>query len=483
MRGDAALEYLLSRPMLVTPEALEAAVSAVSRDRAGLSPEMLESRRGLKVDGSESGMVRRGSVAVIPVMGPIYRYSDWLVEACGGVTTEALARDLRMAAEDPMVRSILLSVDSPGGEAAGIGELAGMIRAANGSKPVVAYVGNQGCSAAYYLAAASGRVVCAPAAMLGSIGVVMGFTRRDDRPGTKSYEFVSSQSPNKRPDPETESGRAQVQALVDSLAQVFVDDVAAFRGVSAEKVLTDFGRGGMLVGKAAVDAGMADAVGTFEGVLFEMADPEYGRPKPARGQAASASAVGEKSTMFKFLFKPKADGTGLEMIPEAVDSAATPATPAPAKPAESDASRAAQAELQEARRQLALAKVETINVRAESLYNTLFAANLIVPAERAAMTELFVQASIDDLASPLADDKTRSSMVEKLYKARTPHTLTRERVAGEGAASVAPGDLPPGYRAVQQSGDPDRPPTKERLNGLISHLVAAGAASPDVLVK
>jgi ClpP class serine protease len=51
---------------------------------------------------------------------------------------------------------------------------------------------------------------------------------------------------------------------------VFIAAVARGRGVSVEKVLSDFGRGDVLIGQAAVDAGLADSVGTLDSLLAEL---------------------------------------------------------------------------------------------------------------------------------------------------------------------------------------------------------------------
>ena len=291
-----ALEYLLSRPLLCTPEAAEVARSIVSREG---EPQAVESRKGSPVDHAESGMTVRDGVAVIPVCGPIYRYADWMTEMCGGATVETIARDLRLACDNPRVQAILLNVDSPGGEAAGIGELASQISAANAMKPVCAYVGNQGCSAAYWLSAGAGEIVCAEAAMLGSIGVVMGYTKRAPKAGDKSYEWVSSQSPDKRPDPETEAGKAIIQAQVDSLAEVFIENVAKYRGVSVDHVKSEFGKGGVKIGADVVAAGMADEVGDFESTLARLSKGERLSRKPAK-QAVKPKAQSPKGKPMAF---------------------------------------------------------------------------------------------------------------------------------------------------------------------------------------
>src|SRR5690606_21790544 len=147
----------------------------------------------------------------------------------------------------------------------GINEFAAMVAAS--PKKTVAYVGNMAASAAYWIASAADEIVIDATAQLGSIGVVMGWiddSRAMEKAGYEEIEFVSSQSPNKRPDHKTDEGRAVIQQEVDDLAAVFVAAVAENRGVTTDKVITDFNRGGLLVGAKAVAAGMADRLGSFE---------------------------------------------------------------------------------------------------------------------------------------------------------------------------------------------------------------------------
>ncbi len=70
--------------------------------------------------------------------------------------------------------------------------------------------------------------------------------------------------------PGTADGDTAIQTEVDAIAGVFVNAVALFRQVSIDKVLADFGQGGVLTGQAAVDAGLADAVGSLEEVIAEL---------------------------------------------------------------------------------------------------------------------------------------------------------------------------------------------------------------------
>jgi hypothetical protein len=72
--------------------------------------------------------------------------------------------------------------------------------AARGKKPIIAYVGGTGASAAYWLASAADKVVISPTAVLGSIGVQVAYREAAAKAGEKTYRFVSSQSPNKNPE-------------------------------------------------------------------------------------------------------------------------------------------------------------------------------------------------------------------------------------------------------------------------------------------
>jgi ClpP class serine protease len=157
-----------------------------------------------------------------------------------------------------MIKSIVLNIDSPGGAVTGINELSAAVFAARGIKPVVAYVGGMMASAAYWVGSGASQIVMDATAIAGSIGVRMSVQVQSPDPKVTTHEIISSASPDKVQDVSTDAGRASAQRIVDDLASVFVGAVANHRGVSAEKVLADFGKGGVMVGAAAVAAGLAN---------------------------------------------------------------------------------------------------------------------------------------------------------------------------------------------------------------------------------
>ncbi|TFH84697.1 S49 family peptidase, partial [Billgrantia azerbaijanica] len=256
-----------SRTWLMTAEALDTLLAVA--DRQG-DVEALEARLGRPLDNTRSVSVRDG-VAVIPVTGPIFRRANLFTEISGATSTEVLATDIQAALDDPSVRALVLDVDSPGGDATGINELSDLIYQARGQKPLKAYVGGMGASAAYWIASAADEVVVDDTAQLGSVGVVLNIRTREDRPGEKTYEVVSSNAPNKRPDLESEAGRAQLQERVDELAAVFLDKVARHRGLPRDEVNDRFRQGGIATGALAVEAGMADRLGSLESLIAELA--------------------------------------------------------------------------------------------------------------------------------------------------------------------------------------------------------------------
>lgn len=277
-------------------EKLRASLASLST--SGETPEAIAVSYGEPLGEGLRATLRDG-VAIIPVTGPLYHYASHYDDVCGCSSYEQIARDFRAALDRPDVASILLEVDSPGGEVAGCFELAEAIYDARAEKPITAYVSDLGCSAAYAIASAAGEVVVSKTAVLGSIGVVMTFTdtsERDAKSGVRRFEILSSQSPNKRANPNTEDGRAQIQQMLDDLAQVFIEDVARNRGSTVDTVLSDFGQGGVMVGARAVAAGLADRIGSFEGVLAELADASASRRGiPAAG--GIQSTLSEEPTM------------------------------------------------------------------------------------------------------------------------------------------------------------------------------------------
>ncbi|WNC09305.1 S49 family peptidase [Pseudomonas coleopterorum] len=265
---SSAFDIAAGQPWLMLPSALDSLL-AVSQ-RMG-DPAALEARLGHRLDNTRTVAIRNG-VAIVPIIGPIFRYANLFTEISGATSTQVLATDIRQALDNPAVKAIVLNIDSPGGVASGINELADLIYAGRAKKRIVAYVGGSGASAAYWIASAAHEIVIDDTAMLGSIGVVLEVSVAQDAKGApRRYEIVSRKAPNKRPDLGTEEGRSKVQVLVNSLADVFVAKVSRNLGVKHDRVVSMGNAGGILVGAAAVKAGLAKRLGSLESVVAELA--------------------------------------------------------------------------------------------------------------------------------------------------------------------------------------------------------------------
>ncbi len=459
--------HIASAPWMLTPEMLQTLVHIADRDN--LSPQAVAADLGRPLDNTHSVAVRDG-VAIIPVDGVITRYMSVFAAISGGVSIETLATDLHAALDNPAISSILLDVDSPGGEANGVGEFAAMVRAANERKPVVAYVGGLAASAGYYLASAAGEVVIAADAILGNIGVIMGVPDPAARPG-RTIDFISSQSPHKRLDPRTEGGKSRLQATVDALADVFVGAVATYRGLTPDAVIA-LG-GDVLIGQAAIDAGLADRLGSFEGVVAELQQ----RAREPRRMSGGAGRVAARNTggvvteqhgrMERFMAWLGGAGDDAPFA-QANSTASGGAVGVPIVAGRSDVSDTTNDELLQARAEIAAlrqaerARAEaTVATDAAAFAETEIAANRAIPAEREALVTAYSEAAQDDAAHPR--DAAQASRVVGLaarQAARPTHNLTAEllplRQGEDGALTVVGSE-----RHTRQEGDAE-PFTAER---------------------
>lgn len=229
--------------------------------------EALRAKHGVPMNNKRKTEIRNG-IAIVPVTGSIFRYANMFTEISGGTSTQMLALDINEAINNKDVRGILLDIDSGGGQANGISELSQMIFNARSSKPIKAYIGGSGASAAYWIGSAASEVIINDTGVAGSIGAMLSFeddTEKKEAEGVKEVKIISSVSPLKNSD-------SELQALVDSLGQIFVENVARNRTTTTENVVKNYGQGGLFVGRDAVTAGLADRVGTFEDVLSSFGD-------------------------------------------------------------------------------------------------------------------------------------------------------------------------------------------------------------------
>jgi signal peptide peptidase SppA len=265
---------LSGEPWAITETALQTILEIAARENE--SPQAVAAKLGRNLQNTYSVMERDG-VAIIPVTGPLFRYANLFTSISGASSYELIARDFNVALENPQIKGIILDIDSPGGEVNGVSELSNMVYAARGKKPVVAYASGDAASGAYWIASAADEIVVSETSALGSIGVVGVYRGKSGAPNS-DVEIVSSQSPHKRLDPQTDEGRARLQLRIDSMADVFITTIARNRDVAPEIVQTHYGGGDVMIGARAVEAGLADRVGSLEQLIQELSTSPQSPP-------------------------------------------------------------------------------------------------------------------------------------------------------------------------------------------------------------
>jgi signal peptide peptidase SppA len=260
---------LFNTPLLIHRAKLDA-ILAVLGPRVGWP----EAKSAVPVPAPRaSSASRQGDIAVIPIHGTLVRRALGLEAASGLASYQEIGAQIDRAVADPAVAGIVLDIDSPGGEAGGVFELAERIRAATREKPVWAVANDQAFSAAYALAAASDEVFVTRTGGVGSIGVIAMHadqSRKDEQDG---YRFTAIYAGSHKNDfsphaPLSDDARSALQAEVDRLYGIFTESVAQHRGLTVEAVRETEAR--LYFGGDAVAAGLADRVGTLADAVSAM---------------------------------------------------------------------------------------------------------------------------------------------------------------------------------------------------------------------
>jgi signal peptide peptidase SppA len=273
---------LLETPWAILPTKMEAIVEMVTRYFTGekLSAEEVQ----MRVNGATRPSERTaGAIAVLPLFGTIVPRANLFTNASGATSAEIFGKRFDELINDPSVGAIILDVDSPGGQVAGIEEVSKKIFDARGRKPVVAVANHLAASAAYWIATAADELVVTPSGEVGSIGV---FAAHEDMSESLAKEGIKvtmiSEGKYKTEgnpyEPLSEESKAAIQERVAEVYDSFIKAVARNRGVKAADVREGFGEGRVVSAKKAVQLGMADRVGTLDETIVRM---QKGMPRKA----------------------------------------------------------------------------------------------------------------------------------------------------------------------------------------------------------
>jgi protease-4 len=197
-----------------------------------------------------------------------------------GSETEASAENvmssMRLALEDSGSQALVLLINSPGGspvQAGLINDEIVRLRALH-NKPIYAVVEETCASAAYYIAAAADQIYVDKASIVGSIGVLMdgfGFTELMDKLGVERRLMTAGANKGFLDpfSPQTEPQRKHAQAMLDQIHMQFIAVVKKGRGDRLKETPEMFS-GLFWSGQQAVDLGLADSLGSLDGVAREV---------------------------------------------------------------------------------------------------------------------------------------------------------------------------------------------------------------------
>ncbi|TFW56253.1 S49 family peptidase [Bradyrhizobium sp. MOS001] len=271
---------VLNTPLAILPKKA-ATIAAVLGPRIGVDVGALATpdwsvSAARPATNASIGYAKLGlGVAIISVVGSRVSRASFLEAESGLVSYDRVKRAVLAADRDEEVTSVILDIDSPGGAAAGAFECADVISSVAKRRPVVAVCNQMACSAAYALAAAASRIVAAPSAIVGSIGVIalhVDYSRNLDAHGiTPTLIHAGAHKADGNPyEPLADDVRADIQREIDRYMTLFVSSVAAHRPSLTEKAIRAT-EARTYIGAEAVAVGLVDSVGTIESVISEMA--------------------------------------------------------------------------------------------------------------------------------------------------------------------------------------------------------------------
>ena len=171
------------------------------------------------------------------------------------------------------VKSVVLSIDSPGGATVEAERIYQAVEALKKKhpKPVIAVINNLGASAAYMIAMHTDRVIAARFSLVGSIGTMIeGWDahRAMDRLDLAQRVYASGPlksmlSPFLQMSKEADE---KAQQLVRVAGELFVNDLKQARGKHLKPGI-DYGTGEVWSGQEAVSLGLVDEIGTLDEVI------------------------------------------------------------------------------------------------------------------------------------------------------------------------------------------------------------------------
>lgn len=258
--------------------------------------------KGKNNDENKANVTTPDRVAVINIFGSISSGPDVRdnpFQENHGVTSGRIIKELRDAAKDRTVKAVVLRIDSGGGSATAAEEVGRELKRfkEKTKKPIVATMGDMGCSAAYWIAVCQSDLVYANNSTLtGSIGVYMPYMNLEELMKKVGVKFGKIKSGVHKDimaydRPMTKDEEVIMQGIVNEIYEDFVDAVAQGRKLDRALVKT-YADGRVYTGKQARSYRLVDEIGDYYDALA-MAG-ELGKIKPNEDGLPPVKVVPQK---------------------------------------------------------------------------------------------------------------------------------------------------------------------------------------------
>lgn len=327
---------MFNTPLMIAEEKMTVILGRIGH-RLGIVPPSVEASPFVDTmsDPAKRAMMAapivENGLAIIDVEGILVHQTNGCAPLSGTRSYQWIGGQVAMAADDPEVKGIVLRIHSPGGEVHSCFETAAYIdRIDREVKPVFSVISSMAMSAAYALASSGREIIAAPAADIGSIGVVTthyDMTAAAAKDGVKvTYLHAGARKMDTAPfrsldDP----ARAAIMQRIDDTYDLFVSHVAAARGMTPQAVMDT--EAGIFIGQRAVSLGLADMVMSEADAIAWCAGQVSGAGPSAAPRAITAttnSTKRSKPNMSKaILSKSRAEATENDDDMNAEDGADT----------------------------------------------------------------------------------------------------------------------------------------------------------------
>lgn len=176
-------------------------------------------------------------------------------------------KEIRKFLKDSSIKALLLRIDSPGGFQGAPQAIFNELKKFKDKKPVVSLVENVCASGAYYVAAASSKIITNPSSLVGSIGSYFPLTMLKDLAQTLHIKFQYIQSgkyktvgsPWKDSTPEE---LEMLQNVSNDIYEQFTKDISQARGIKIEE-RDKWADGRIFTATQAIDLNLVDLIGSF----------------------------------------------------------------------------------------------------------------------------------------------------------------------------------------------------------------------------